>query len=310
MKTANYYIPDELWEQILLRQPVETLIRWKCVCKSWNRIISDKSFVKAYGLHQKTSENTRKYLLLDYDYSYYSAGLIDRKSYNVLGYYNDICCRDRSRYGLEVYGICDGLLCLAGRFYDICNDFPIFLYNPFIRKGKKLVPPRRAANYLCPVSLCFGFHDDDYKLVRVQSFWNLCEICIYSLNTDSWKSVKIEVNIEDEGNFRCIGILPYPKARLVNGVAYFIQHDIQGDRIISYDLDNEKTRKMQLPTDIGSVAHVIMEEYGESIALIGSTSQNINNGVDIGYDVAIDYGVAMWVLKQSDNSNVVFGWGE
>ena len=53
---------------------------------------------------------------------------------------------------------------------------------------------------------------------------------------------------------------------------------------------------MQLPTDIGFVPNVIMEEYGESIALIGSSSQNINNGM------ATTYGVAMWVLKQSDNS--------
>ena len=292
MKTANYYIPDELWEQILLREPVETLIRCKCVCKSWNRIISDKSFIKAYGLHQKTSQNTRKYLLLDYDYSYYSAALIDRKSYNVLRYYNDICGRDRSTYGLEVYGICDGLLCLAVRPNNLCYDFPIFLYNPFIRKGKKLIPPWCADYSTLSVSLCFGFHDDDYKVLRVQSFWSMYEIYIYSLNSDSWKSVKAEINIEDRGNFRCFDILPYPKARLVKGVAYFIQHD----RIISYDLDNEKIREMQLPTDIGFVPNVIMEEYGESIALIGSSSQNINNGM------ATTYGVAMWVLKQSDNS--------
>ncbi|WOG90653.1 hypothetical protein DCAR_0309897 [Daucus carota subsp. sativus] len=167
-----------------------------------------------------------------------------------------------------------------------------------LRKGKKLIPPRRAGadNFTLFVSLCFGFHDDDYKVLRVLAFQNRYEIYVYSLNTDSWKFVKAEVNIEDGGSLEKFNVLPYPKARLVKGVAYFIQ----GNRIISYDLDDEKIRKIQLPGDMSSATHVIMEEYGESIALIGSNAQFYNT-----YNVwAIGYGVVMWVLKQSDNSNI------
>ncbi|KAL1822091.1 hypothetical protein ACET3Z_008869 [Daucus carota] len=168
-----------------------------------------------------------------------------------------------------------------------------------LRKGKKLTAPRLGYENdygkRC-VSLCFGYHDDDYKVIKVRAFPDFYEIYIYSLNTDSWKFIKVEPNTEGTST-ESFNIWPYPKARLVNGVAYFIQ----GNEMILFDLGREKFQKKQLPEDMSSAAHVIMEEYEESIALIGSTSHSVRTVYN---GVAIGCGVAMWVLRQSDKSYI------
>ncbi|RHN79380.1 putative F-box domain-containing protein [Medicago truncatula] len=47
MEMNPLYLPDELITQILLRLPVETLIRFKCVCKSWFSLISNPYFANS-----------------------------------------------------------------------------------------------------------------------------------------------------------------------------------------------------------------------------------------------------------------------
>ncbi|XP_074264858.1 uncharacterized protein LOC141587303 [Silene latifolia] len=39
------YLPPEVWTQILLSLPAKTLLKFRCVCKSWCSIIDDPDFI-------------------------------------------------------------------------------------------------------------------------------------------------------------------------------------------------------------------------------------------------------------------------
>jgi hypothetical protein len=60
MMMANE-LPDDLVTLILLWLPVVSLLRFKCVCKSWYALITHQNFVRKHLLHNK---NSNTHLLL------------------------------------------------------------------------------------------------------------------------------------------------------------------------------------------------------------------------------------------------------
>ncbi|XP_074378563.1 uncharacterized protein LOC141720107 [Apium graveolens] len=110
---------------------------------------------------------------------------------------------------------------------------------------------------------------------------------------ERWKvpddnTIKINTDAAIFEASKCFSYSRVARNHAVNGVAYILQ----GNQVICFDLSCEIIRKMQLPGEIDSVDHSIMEEHGESVALIGSTPRNSNTG----------NGVAMWVLRHTENS--------
>lgn len=79
----------------------------------------------------------------------------------------------------------------------------------------------------------------------------------------------------------------YPKARLVNGVAYLVVTFQR--RIPSFDLSSGQIRQIGLPSDFSFGSDFLMEEYRESIALFGYNRRVME----------------MWVLRVDDNG---FSW--
>ncbi|XP_026441017.1 F-box/kelch-repeat protein At3g06240-like [Papaver somniferum] len=92
----------------------------------------------------------------------------------------------------RIYGSCDGLVCLAPFFDNIC------IWNPATREYKKA--PEPLARF--PHAHGFGFDckNDDYKVVRIGRAEDsdqtvegveLFEACVYSLASNSWKNLGI-----------------------------------------------------------------------------------------------------------------------
>lgn len=193
-------LPEELLSRIFLLQPLKTVGQLSCVCKSWNQVINSKYFIKTHATHQISSSNVNKYVVIDHSptpppfLNQYNIG-----SYNVLESYiydaDDIFGRDSDFNCLEIYGICDGVLCLSENYlYWQHSNHRIFLWNPFLKKGKKLPPlgfelqvERRGAP-----CLCFGRHDDDYKVIFINPLQNVYHVFIYSLSTNSWEFLKYD----------------------------------------------------------------------------------------------------------------------
>ncbi|XP_039683334.1 F-box/kelch-repeat protein At5g15710 isoform X2 [Medicago truncatula] len=112
-------LPDEVMAEILSRLPVRSLMQIKCVCKSWNTIISDPKFIK---MHLNRSARNPNFSVVSYEtpsfddddhrFVPFPAGsLLDNPhiTFPKDPYYllHDKDCR-------EVIGSCNGLVCLLG----------------------------------------------------------------------------------------------------------------------------------------------------------------------------------------------------
>ncbi|PKI37064.1 hypothetical protein CRG98_042543 [Punica granatum] len=54
-------LPEEITMDILLRLPVKSLVRFRCVCKHWNRLFNSPAFVKAHRTWKLESRLLLKY---------------------------------------------------------------------------------------------------------------------------------------------------------------------------------------------------------------------------------------------------------
>ncbi|XP_074377268.1 F-box/kelch-repeat protein At3g23880-like [Apium graveolens] len=287
MASTKKYIPEEIRNQILLNLPVKSLLRFKCVCKSWNRLISSKSFCYSHLAHNKSSSATKRYLLFDNE-DFYSAYLINNEScIEVETADHTGCYRPKltsfehsgSLY-LNVYGICNGLLCLSDG--ELSLRCAVYLWNPIARRGK-IIPSPYEIDLIEPHGLAFGYHDDDYKVIKIFRYEELYCVLIYSLSTDDWKSV--EFNDPDYtphgGDYD-----KYTKdinAILVNGVAYFVKEE--PCQVVCYDYSYEIIQKVNFPEHFKADSSFTMKAYGKSIALLEYCPS------------AISAGMVMWILS-------------
>ena len=144
-------------------------------------------------------------------------------------------------------GSCNGLLCFA-------NYGPrkaIYFCNPSIRKFKTL--PEPCLGHLKHVSLGFAYHyeNNDYKVVRISSSpWmstiSLPEIEVYTLSSDSWRSVGIEFTT----NVMVYDYNFHFSIPLVSGALHWLAHIKEGeekqgiDIIMAFDVNTLKFRKL------------------------------------------------------------------
>nr|XP_009761010.1 PREDICTED: F-box/kelch-repeat protein At3g23880-like [Nicotiana sylvestris] len=179
--------------EILLILPVKALLKMRCVSKSWLSLISSPQFIKT---HLKFSTK-KQYLRLLFSGSpdnnsprFYTCSLYaimyEESLHQPIEL--DLSCKD---YHM-VEGSCDGLLCLS------VGREELYLWNPSIRKLKRLAWSGK--NNLHYTTYGFGYNEsqDDYKVVKVdgscraygfRGFEHLNNVSIYSLRTNSWKSI-------------------------------------------------------------------------------------------------------------------------
>ncbi|XP_058762482.1 F-box/kelch-repeat protein At3g23880-like [Vicia villosa] len=131
-------LPFDLITEILSRLPVKLLLQFRCVCKSWNSLITDHKFARKH-FNLSTTLNLH---VISYD------GPLDRfvlRSYPLQSLFTDLTTNfiqlgfpfnsPYEHYLHYIVGSCDGILCLA----DFHNTF-VVLWNPSIQKFKELSP--------------------------------------------------------------------------------------------------------------------------------------------------------------------------
>uniref|UniRef100_A0A803LPQ4 F-box domain-containing protein n=1 Tax=Chenopodium quinoa TaxID=63459 RepID=A0A803LPQ4_CHEQI len=165
-------LPTPLITIILSKLPVESLLRFRCVAKSWRSLIDEQYFI---NLHLKNSlQNSTHQTLIINDIFLYGGShnstnkdpylySVDYPTLNRATVIN--CPFDCDSFETEIVGSCNGLLCLA-------DGIAAFIYNPSTRKYRVLpVSPVEIPGFkeLNRVVYGFGYDhvNDDYKLVRV-----------------------------------------------------------------------------------------------------------------------------------------------
>nr|XP_009787764.1 PREDICTED: F-box/kelch-repeat protein At3g23880-like [Nicotiana sylvestris] len=191
--------PEDLTVDILLRLPVESLLRFKCVCKNWYEIMKSHSFIREH-MHWNSKSKSPQILIYDHSAPHDSppitfvsvsdAGVLENPPDYLQGF----------RGMTYLLGSVDGLFLLEREIDGSIFDISLSLWNPATRE----VRPLPAANFELQPSFKqmdrqFGFGLDpmtnDYKVVWFRSFWDDIGnhtiprqyAAVYSCSKDSWR---------------------------------------------------------------------------------------------------------------------------
>ncbi|KAE8728061.1 hypothetical protein F3Y22_tig00004779pilonHSYRG00022 [Hibiscus syriacus] len=190
--------PLEIIVEILSNLPVKSLLRFRCVSKSWKTLISDPFFIKK---HLKSDPKFSKKQVLINTATTQTPTRYSIKSCFLNSIFNDpIVTAMEIDYPLKngsrcdwVVGSCNGLICVAIR------QDTVILLNPALRVSKKLTDLGFKKRRGCYTVYGFGFDAslDDYKVVRVfcyqsKGFGDAYEsiVRVYSLRTNSWRRIQ------------------------------------------------------------------------------------------------------------------------
>ncbi|XP_075649833.1 F-box protein At3g08750-like [Castanea sativa] len=184
---------DETVLEILARMPVKSLLRFRCVCKTWYSFITNPNFISTHLLcynhdddgcviHMPRSNSLRQICTVAFDRSFETISEF-RIPFNFQSGHP------------EFMGSCNGILCFVDHRKFAIVD--VYLWNPSIIKFKRL--PDTCLTQLPIIALGFGFdsQNNDYKVVRI--LWidpkpmPPPEVQVYSLSSDSW--IRVELGI-------------------------------------------------------------------------------------------------------------------
>ncbi|KAF3646758.1 hypothetical protein FXO37_20296 [Capsicum annuum] len=196
--------PGDEMTNILSRLPIEDLMKFRSVCKSWSNLIRDPCFI---NMHMNQRSLYKESYLIGKD-------ILDVTKNECCTLYSDETFAEHKKLefplcestkSFEVFGCCNGVLFLL---YPITprSSSKMYFWNPATKMIKNLC---RSPVQLPDVSnhLVFGFayvpQLDEYKVVRIlyHEERNLTDpptlppiVEIYSLKTNSWTKIEIELS--------------------------------------------------------------------------------------------------------------------
>ncbi|GFP96457.1 F-box protein cpr30 [Phtheirospermum japonicum] len=269
-------VPPEIITTILIRLPVKSLLRSRCVSKPWRFLIDGQDFIKQH-LRHNVETNSNRTLLGESNsnrplvYEYTKFFYVDLDSLKRLDTGN---LRSKPQY---VVGSCNGLVL----FLNFSND--IVLWNPSTRKLKELpatpLPPELEKSHMVAdqgifryglYSLGYDSKHDDYKVVRVMQVSDFIhggfactETKIYSLKTDSWKILE---------DFPYLLMHNKPRGVYLNDAVHTVVRKIgywSDLGIVAINLVKEEHYEFPKP-DFGGVSHIVasVEVIGECLAAV------------------------------------------
>ncbi|OMP01366.1 hypothetical protein COLO4_11924 [Corchorus olitorius] len=184
-------IPDDVMKDILLRIPTKSIVRFRCVHKSWNFLFKSSSFI---ANHSKNFNNN--FLLIDYFKNsssgrQWSIRFLTHDTFNV--YLDDVELPFKTKRGFcHIVGSCNGLVC----FDDYIDTGHIFLYNPFLNQHKTLPQPYQVPYEDRVIGFGYDSVNNDYKVVFWYKEYNGALgysnqfAQVYSLGMNCWRKVE------------------------------------------------------------------------------------------------------------------------
>ncbi|GMN53143.1 hypothetical protein TIFTF001_022289 [Ficus carica] len=311
MARRNDEMPDEVLEEILSWVPPESLIRFKCVSKSWNALINslikDSAFVNKH-LHNfhinPFSSPCSSFLLFprrvySWSLSKYAFDLVSLLSLSIDDVANDRICGRRISPVLPM-GMpdmsanhichCNGIICVASHKGDMV------LCNPAIKKFRTIPNPFCGDDnwlLLVVVGVGFGYESraNDYKAVSIvigmsrnDGLW-LLRAKLYRTKTDSWREIGIHLQSDD--------IPFFDTAISCKGVIYWTMLNPKSCSfgILSFDMADDLFLFIQLPDNVQKEEENIrIALWNDSVSLFSYSSKG-------GTFVSIN----AWVMDECSN---------
>ncbi|KAK4572191.1 hypothetical protein RGQ29_030567 [Quercus rubra] len=282
LRRMSNHLPEEIVLEILVRLPVKSLLRFRCVCKSWYRYIATPNFINNNLLY--CNDHNRGFFIhmpkttgSMVSFSRPHGQICTVASHHTFEAISELRIPFTFQSGYPHFvGSCNGILCFSD--YRSFEFKDVYLWNPSIRKFKKL--PDTCLTHLFNVSLGFGFdsQNNDYKVVRIsQSTAKPMpppDAEVYSLSSDSWKRVGLGISWRSNVVFHKFNsTLSFP---FVSGNLHWMIEMIEGggqerrftSMILSFDVNSEKFKELPLPDDEGGCITKCLTSFKGKLALI------------------------------------------
>ncbi|KAF8011757.1 hypothetical protein BT93_I0022 [Corymbia citriodora subsp. variegata] len=202
----------EILKRLLKRLPARSLLQFRCVCRSWRSTIDDPRFVALHSNHSALDPSNRYLVCLDFgddlDPVQNTCSLFSNGSLT-LPFQSQIEIPFVTPHPncYAVVGSCDGLICVSEISSNGYGQM-MYVWNLFTRKHRavRLPGPKQQNLSMEGARVVQGFYFDaksnDYNVVSIFLFPDLHPFClrngkprveIYSLGTDSWRTLECEV---------------------------------------------------------------------------------------------------------------------
>ncbi|KAL0457488.1 UNVERIFIED_CONTAM: F-box protein [Sesamum latifolium] len=271
-------LPDELIVEILTWLPVISVLRCRCVCKSWLSLISSPQFVRSHLRKTKQDPNyTHHRIMLNYHGDLMQCSFPSLLREPVIDAFDTDYSVLFPMESVWIMGSFDGLICLA------IDTKGLFLWNPSTRVCKKL-PDFGVNENFCNFAFGLGFDksSDDYKVVGVLiSDRNPYEVAVkvYSLKSGQWKRIE---NFQGRWLLDKAAIFAHGKLHWIANYDWEFRSEW---KIVSLDLGTEEYGEVEMPNNVENGLYSKLWAAGECLYLLCSHS----SGEDMW--IMDDYGV-------------------
>ncbi|EOY03570.1 S locus F-box protein with the low allelic sequence polymorphism 1-S2, putative [Theobroma cacao] len=286
-------LPRDLFLEVCLRLPVESLTRFRCVCKSWYALFKNPKFISMH-LSYNSSNNEfvliKRCLLTCLGKKVNMFSLVSSKDFSFANVAVDLPLYKKEPY-LQLLGHCDGIICLSNYRDDIV------LCNPATKEStvlpKSCLPCFSSNPNLIPRTNALGFGYDlknqQYKVVRIVSYLEefgdhslpqLSMVEVYTMGTDSWREVK---NVKVSANVQYCPIPCFDT--YFNGAFHWHAMDYNNNEVIlSFDMGEEEFQNISMPDFLSVYDHSICRSllvWNGCLALIVYPGKGIEKSFQI-----------------------------
>uniref|UniRef100_A0A803M1M0 F-box domain-containing protein n=1 Tax=Chenopodium quinoa TaxID=63459 RepID=A0A803M1M0_CHEQI len=233
--------------EILSILPVKSLLRFRCVSKSWRELIDSKDFV---NIHFSKSNSNGTVILLSrgslhsFDFHH------PERPATQLWFPVNTNKKEEDDFedGYNLVGSCNGLVCFEGLCYYV-------VYNPATRTFKQLPKQKKRCKFrgyqLVRRRNMFGYDSigDDYKVISFIEYE-------YTRDNIDKRKVKTQLYSMKANSWEIIQKPPW-KFNLCHSRCVIVDNSLHwtGEKMMrSFDLNTRKYEEMRLPEEIGQEA--------------------------------------------------------
>ncbi|XP_074265183.1 F-box/kelch-repeat protein At3g23880-like [Silene latifolia] len=315
--SSNEYIPPKVFTQILVNLPVKSLLRFRCVCKSWRTILDNPDFVDMHiqFYNHQNKINSDKILSLE------GLGLYGRGGCLLTLRKADTLCKTSQIFecpdSYYLHGSCNSLL-LISRPQNFLYE-GMRLYNPSIRKSLLLPRCPLLPRYECHTTYVLGFvpRTKDFKVIAISLkrpgvVISEMRLAVYTLSDQRWV-------VRDNGfNFDCLSNThSFGPCYFSEGATHWLgkdpcennsNRDWKPTHLVSLDFDTESFTFLKLP-HASPEAQRRLFLLGESLTFFCISPVSLKIWV-----LKYESGMREWTLwfsgpSSSDGFNMFFHWG-
>ncbi|XP_021898143.1 F-box/kelch-repeat protein At3g23880-like [Carica papaya] len=312
-------LADKSWLEstvahILLKCPTKSLMRFKCVSKSWSTLIQYPNSISKtilFNANNKNIYSTTSQLLISRINKSPNPNDKEPVVFSLCPYHNlremstteylpFVHSPDRGSTRVNLVGSCNGIVCLHDHYGD-----NFILWNPATSELKILPPPRfqyfnsKGIKTSADVILS-GFEylqeRKNYKVIKLMkisefimatSVGDHC-IEIYSLEEDSWKRIHVQ-------GMGVVDVFRNSSTVVKGTLSWFtVNHTNDEERIVTFDMGKEVFSKTRLPDNINRFSWFIwFYPLGDCLTVCVSQgdSRRVNNRWWIDVWVLLEIGV-------------------